>query len=272
MKKQPYIYKITNLINGRVYVGQHDGSKSNYYASGKLIRRAIEKYGKTNFKREILAKGDFTQERLDELECFYIKQEQSYFSDYPDKGYNLTTGGQGKKDYVVSDELKERHSVNAANNIPVLQFSLTGEFIMEYRSVSFAAKATSQEQSGVYRACTGFMYQSGGFLWMFKEDFKGQPPVLKERGTKVARYSLQGELIDCFPSVAAAARLTKSNRSAIANCLVGSVKTTNSYQWRSYEGQPIERIGARDKDRPRRWIGYDKKSAKERHQKAKELN
>jgi hypothetical protein len=272
MNKQPYIYKVTNLINGRVYVGQHDGTKSNYYASGKLIRRAIEKYGKTNFKREIIVQGNFSQKQLDELEILYIKQEQSYFSDYPDKGYNLTTGGGGKRDFRVSEDLKEHYRLTSLQNIAVIQFSLKGEYISEYRSVSEASRAVSLEHSGIYRACTGFMNQCGGFLWVFKEDFKGQAPVLKEHGlhTKVAQYSLEGELIDCFPTVTTASKATGSNRSAIANCLSGLAKTANSYQWRSYEATPPKRVEAREA------VSRDDgntmtRKAKERHQQKKEI-
>ena len=48
-----YIYKTTNLINGKIYIGQHKSEEydSSYYGSGKLIRRAIEKYGITKYHR-----------------------------------------------------------------------------------------------------------------------------------------------------------------------------------------------------------------------------
>jgi hypothetical protein len=51
-----YIYITTNLINNKKYIGQHK-SKSfdlNYLGSGKLIVEAIKKYGKDNFKTEVI--------------------------------------------------------------------------------------------------------------------------------------------------------------------------------------------------------------------------
>jgi len=54
------IYKTTNLINGKIYVGQHktDIKEDGYLGSGKLLRLAILKYGINNFIREILATCD----------------------------------------------------------------------------------------------------------------------------------------------------------------------------------------------------------------------
>lgn len=55
-KKYHFIYKTTNLLNGKYYVGMHSTSnlKDGYLGSGKRLRYSIRKYGASNFKCEIL--------------------------------------------------------------------------------------------------------------------------------------------------------------------------------------------------------------------------
>ncbi|MDE1407112.1 MULTISPECIES: hypothetical protein [Bacillota] len=71
-----FIYETTNLINGIKYIGKCIFKRQNnwktYLGSGTYLKRAIKKYGKENFKREILFLA-LDNEELNELEEFIIK-------------------------------------------------------------------------------------------------------------------------------------------------------------------------------------------------------
>lgn len=52
-----YVYRWTNLINGKQYIGSHNGKNPDYITNGSLILRAMAKYGIENFERDILYVG-----------------------------------------------------------------------------------------------------------------------------------------------------------------------------------------------------------------------
>ncbi len=83
------VYKITNLINGKFYIGAHRTTNKDdeYMGSGVLINRAIEKYGIENFKKEIL----FECSSIDEM---YTKEYEHVVID-PKISYNMVPGGWG---------------------------------------------------------------------------------------------------------------------------------------------------------------------------------
>jgi len=58
------IYKTTNQINGKFYIGKHQTNDLNdgYLGSGTLLKRAIQKHGRQNFKKEILHVFDNEEE------------------------------------------------------------------------------------------------------------------------------------------------------------------------------------------------------------------
>jgi len=101
------IYKITNLVNGKIYIGlskldRKKFEKSKYYGSGKLIKPAIKKHGLQNFKREIIEEVPI--EQLNEREIFWIKELNSKVP----IGYNIVDGGNTTLGYKHSEETKAK--------------------------------------------------------------------------------------------------------------------------------------------------------------------
>lgn len=106
------IYKITNTVNNKIYVGKLNDKENfdKYWGSGILIGRAIKKYGLSNFKKEILERvinGD-----LNDREKFWIRTLNSFDIRI---GYNLTAGGDGgdvftKKPKYLQDITRKRTS------------------------------------------------------------------------------------------------------------------------------------------------------------------
>jgi group I intron endonuclease len=103
------IYKTTNLLNGKIYIGQDTNNNPNYMGSGKIIRDAIKKYGKSSFTKEILEECE-TIEHLNEREIYWI----SLFNSTDNKiGYNILSGGLGSKGFKQSPEVIEKIRENS---------------------------------------------------------------------------------------------------------------------------------------------------------------
>ena len=99
------LYKITNLVNGKMYIGQHVTSNldDGYMGSGKLIKRAINKYGVENFRKEWLGFYEDADE-LDYMERVFVDETWVSRSDT----YNLSIGGYSGK-WGKPSPLKGRH-------------------------------------------------------------------------------------------------------------------------------------------------------------------
>jgi hypothetical protein len=109
------VYKTTNLINGKFYVGVHktDNPHDEYLGSGKLLRSAIEKHGVSNFKKEVLF-------IFDNPEAMFAKEAEIVTAEFlaENNTYNLKAGGFGGWDYAnnrVPVEARERFSRAGGN-------------------------------------------------------------------------------------------------------------------------------------------------------------
>lgn len=107
------VYKITNKVTGKVYIGitnQGAGARYRHHwyeartGEPAPIHRSMAKYGEENFTLEIIDFAE-TYEELKEKEKYWIKQ---YDSMNREKGYNLTEGGDGTFGRLHSEETKEK--------------------------------------------------------------------------------------------------------------------------------------------------------------------
>lgn len=88
-----YIYKTTNNLNKKIYIGQHKSSSfdSTYYGSGRYLHNAIRKYGIENFT-VVLLECCSSKTELNQREQYWIKELNTQDSSI---GYNIAPGGEG---------------------------------------------------------------------------------------------------------------------------------------------------------------------------------
>lgn len=213
------IYKITNKINGKVYIGQtiqsikrrwneHCG-KENYC---RLLHRAIQKYGKENFTIERIDHAH-SRDELDNKEIFWIK---FYDSINRDKGYNLLGGG--NKNHTVSDETRKKLSESCKGR-------KCSEKVKKLLSFLKLGKPKSKEsvekmrqtkiKNGVHKGEKNYSFGRFG------------------KESAVAKSVVNITLNKTFGSVTEAARsVGAKDCSTIVKCCKGKRKRAYGYEWR----------------------------------------
>lgn len=185
------IYKITNEVNGKVYIGQTKRSVAERFNAhcrevrhGMAITKAIINYGRENFKVEELASA-FSQSDLNFLETYFIQKENSLSPN----GYNLCLGGDGKS--TISEEtrqklrdshlgisnkgFKQTEQTTLNNSYSRGGFAIIGINLKTMETIEFPyvskVKDFGFNRRDVTSVLRGQRKQTKGFFFMKKEDF-----------------------------------------------------------------------------------------------------
>lgn len=223
-----YIYKATNKITQKSYIGQTNNFHSRkwqhercYVKEKCKFHDAIEKYGTNNFKWEILETCD-TREKALELERKYIALYNTYHN-----GYNGNKGG-----------------IGGHNSIPVVCLTKEGVFVKKYDSATEALK-DGFWPTNVVESCKNDSYTVNGHIFMYERDFErygSKRYVLPESTSmrSVVQCDIKGNFIQKFKSVSEASKVTGANRTTISGVLAKKYKSANGFIFVYEEDFPIK--------------------------------
>ena len=213
-----YIYKTTNLLNGKFYVGK-SSFKNNcldywYLGSGVLIKKSIKKYGRGNFKKEII-EWCSSFEESNEREKYWIKELDALNLKI---AYNIATGGDGgslgaEVNRRISEALKGRkHTEEFKQFLSKINKGkkLSKEHIEALRKANLGRKRSEESK------------QKSRKLMLEKYDNGYQNPNKIE----IYKYDKKtGDFICSYPSCTEASKDTLISREAINRVCVGKGKS-----------------------------------------------
>ena len=193
------IYSITNLVNGRLYIGQttklnpekrwtEHKNEANRNISNQYIHKAMRKHGIDNFVFDIIETCPDTKS-LNEAEINWIEKLDTFGS----HGYNLTIGGNNTTGYRhtlesrqkmstfqqqrintpehntnISKSQKGKKGIHARNTKKVIQIDKnTGEEIACWFTMNYAYEELNIQSSGISKACKGQRKTAGGYIWKY---------------------------------------------------------------------------------------------------------
>ena len=191
------IYKITNLINGKMYIGQSIDIEKRWeehkFYSGKentAIQSAFKKYGISNFSFEVIE--ECLREELDAKEIYWIAKYDSF-----NNGYNLTQGGMSK------------HR---------LDYDLIIKTYSKLKSIHATSKKLDIHRDSVRKALEHF-------------DINYNKNVSAPQAIVMIDIATQEEL-KTFPTIKDAARYVGISDAAIRKYFSGKSKSAGGYHWK----------------------------------------
>lgn len=179
--------------------------------------------------------------------------------------HSLQDGGESRRGYSYEWKLSETEAEpkRKKRERKVCQYSLSGELINTYNSVSEALPMTGMSQVTFYRALKGndilpnYNKVLGGYIWMYegKKFTYIHKPVTKaiqrpKKRKAVNQYSLSGELLHTYDSVNEAAAANKLGQSQISHCAKGRTSSAGGCVWR-YEGEAFDKYEIKTRDTKR---------------------
>ena len=215
------IYKITNKINNKCYIGQsvdiqqrwskHLSAFNGEHTPDYKIYRAFEKYGLQNFTFEVIEECE--QQHLDEREIYWIEFYNSFA-----EGYNMSLGGR---------------ACNGTNDKKVYQYSLDGALIGEYKSAHEAARALNIQFTNICKVCRGERKTAGGFGWSYeKKEIEEPIQTITKHNTAVLQYDKSGNFITEYKSAREAQKQTGISNTTIGLVCKGKGKTAGGFVWK----------------------------------------
>ena len=189
-----YIYKTTNLKEGKVYIGQNKGElEPSYYGSGIYLKSAIKKHGKQNFKLEVVCYLP-TKEHLDEFEKFLIDKYREILGQ--DKLYNIADGGRGGRSGTHSKECnccacKEHEEGCACGSCKMKRSEYSGE-----NNPMYGKKRSQETKESISRKLIEYYKKTGNHPRLGKHlskeskikmsiSAKNKPPISEETRIKI---------------------------------------------------------------------------------------
>lgn len=256
-----FIYKITNLVNGKCYIGQTVGSiearwKRHCSDSNKCpaIHNAILKYGIQNFQVEQIDTAT-SQEELNEKEAHWI----TTLNTISPNGYNLQNGGlreqlSQESCEKISNTIRDKYRNNEINiswKRKVCQYNKQGSLIKVWDSIKDASLALDIQAKHIPDACRGKRKSVGGYMWRYYEDTLGEPisvPARKRNPDSwfnshrkpVLQFDLDGNFIRRWDSTSQAANELNVSNGYICETCNGKHKSAKGYIWRYADTQETD--------------------------------
>ena len=236
-KNKSGVYKLTNTINGKFYIGSTVDFYTRWYTHRKpsvdsVMSRAIRKHGVDNFIFEVVEYTDI--DSLLEREQYYLDTLAKYA--HNGDGYNVSLIATSGFGYKWSQEQKH------ARGISVEQYDFDGKYIKTYQSLADVETELGINHSKLSECINGIRRSTGNFQWIREGD---TPPLKYERTNmplEINMYNMHNEFIlkfdsswqaakYLFPDLESSDKVIGRKAYSIQRCANGKRKSAFDFKW-----------------------------------------
>jgi group I intron endonuclease len=231
------IYKTTNLINGKIYIGKDSYNDINYLGSGIKLSGAVKKYGKDSFKKEILEVCT-TLEHLNKREVYWILK---FNATDPLIGYNIAIGGTGgntRSGYSQEELIKYYKALSDGVK--------KSERYQEFVNISRGKKRPNHSikmkelyaEGKIVPHNLGKVTPDDVRLKISKSNkgktvtFETRNKIAKTKYKPVNQYTLDNQYIKTYESIKHASEELKIGRDSIYGCCTEKYKQGGGFIWK----------------------------------------
>lgn len=235
-KTRGIIYKYTNKINGKVYIGQTIDEKQRIrsHRNSKVedhFHRAIRKYGWDNFEYEVIfetisSDPDRLKFLLNTMEKYFIRKYNSYGKG----GYNCTDGGGGILGYLHSEETREKISIANWGKKRTEETKRKISEARKGRKHTEEAKKKLSEINRGKRLSEDAKRKLSEAKKNMSEETKRKIGEAKKK--PINQYTKDGVFVCSYKSATDAAKGNNWSVQNIGECARGKNKTAYGYIWR----------------------------------------
>ncbi len=245
------IYKHTNKINGKSYIGQTSQKVNrrwqygNGYKQDKLFYRAIRKYGWKNFEHTILNDNINSKKEANDLEQYWIDYYHTWIGDPNCMGYNLTPGGDTREIISESTKQKLRDANLGKKHTLITKQKMSASrgkkiICIETQEVfkSIRAAEIKYNNRAIHKCISGACQTACGYHWAYLTDNEKILKLSKYAGTNIKTNNHPVSKVICveldqkFNSIKEASQALNIDASHISRVCLGHRKTAGGYHWK----------------------------------------
>ena len=226
------IYKITNQVNGKLYIGQSidiekrimDHKTPRAHKRNYPISRAIKKYGKENFSFDVIETCQISD--LDKLEQHYIKTLNPH--------YNICEGGSGTKGHIVPEETKKILSQKNKDYWNSLSEEKKSKILSNLSGPSkghIVKESTRLKLSQIFRGHTNNTPKTNKLISEFMAKYSKTHDMARRKQAVLQIDKNTGLILKEFQTIKEAAESISVHPTSVLGVIKGRRKTSGGYKW-----------------------------------------